>query len=177
MITRVAEFLSFGVCRSICERFDALSSSARQLDYTGHPVLDWSIIQADSELQRLCSRIVDRTVSLVKTIHSDELCAETVILTAIGRGGFHPLHADNCKLEGGRWTPNHTPKRVFSIILYLNEDFDGGEIVFPSQQCRVKPTTGLLLGFPSGNDYVHEVSEVTYGLRYTMPIWFVRSHD
>jgi len=68
--------------------------------------------------------------------------------------------------------PNHTPQREASAIYYLNETFDGGEIVFDRERLAVKPRRGLLLAFPSDGDHVHEVLPVRSGVRYTMAIWF-----
>jgi predicted 2-oxoglutarate/Fe(II)-dependent dioxygenase YbiX len=96
-----------------------------------------------------------------------------VLIAALGSGGHHSRHADNCRQnEKGDWVPNHTPQREASAIYYLNETFDGGEIVFDRERLTVQPRRGLLLAFPSDGDHVHEVLPVRSGVRYTMPIWF-----
>ncbi len=98
---------------------------------------------------------------------------ETVALTVLDVGGFHARHADNSRQdETGAWVPNHSPKRTLSALLYLNSDFDGGEIVLDQQGLVVKPETGMLLAFPSGPGFPHEVRPVTRGRRYSMPMWF-----
>jgi predicted 2-oxoglutarate/Fe(II)-dependent dioxygenase YbiX len=61
-----------------------------------------------------------------------------------------------------------------SAIYYLNEAFEGGEIVFELQQLVVEPRRGLLLAFPSDADHVHEILPVRSGVRYTMAIWFTK---
>ena len=61
-----------------------------------------------------------------------------------------------------------------TAIYYLNDEFDGGEIVFERAQLVVKPRRGLLLAFPSDADHAHEVLPVRSGVRYTMPIWFTK---
>jgi hypothetical protein len=101
------------------------------------------------------------------------LYPETVILTGLGPGGFHTPHADNWRpVAGGGREPNHTPHRDASAIYYLNDEFEGGEVVFADHGLTVKPRRGLLLAFPS--DHWHEVLPVRSGVRYTMPIWFTR---
>jgi prolyl 4-hydroxylase len=93
----------------------------------------------------------------------------------MGAGGHHSRHADNCRQnEQGDWVANHTPHRDVSAIYYLNEEFDGGEIVFERQQLTVKPRRGLLLAFPSDAEHVHEVLPVRSGVRFTMPIWLTK---
>jgi hypothetical protein len=52
---------------------------------------------------------------------ADLLYPETVLLAALGPGGYHSKHADNCRQnETGDWVPNHTPQRDASAIYYLN---------------------------------------------------------
>jgi predicted 2-oxoglutarate/Fe(II)-dependent dioxygenase YbiX len=113
-----------------------------------------------------------------QAFHEFEPVIETVLLSRLGPGGRHLRHADNCKEEGGAWVPNHTPARVVSSILYLNSDFDGGEIVFEQHgPTIIKPRRGLLLLFPSDRHHVHEVRPVTAGYRYTAAIWFKRGFN
>ncbi len=81
-------------------------------------------------------------------------------------------HADNINPDG---TPNTTPHRSYSSILYLNNDYDGGETFFPGHNLRVKPEPGTLVLFGAGCDYVHGVTPITHGLRYTYAGWF--THD
>ncbi|MES2606349.1 MAG: 2OG-Fe(II) oxygenase [Pseudomonadota bacterium] len=81
-------------------------------------------------------------------------------------------HADNINPEG---TPNNTAHRAYSSILYLNDDYEGGETFFPGHGVRVKPEPGLLVLFGAGCDYVHGVTRVVRGQRYTYAGWF--THD
>lgn len=58
----------------------------------------------------------------------------------------------------------------FSIVLYLNDDYEGGEINFPNQNIKIKPKPGSLIMFPSHQPFIHEVLPVTSGSRYMVPI-------
>jgi hypothetical protein len=78
-------------------------------------------------------------------------------------------HADNIHPDG---QPNTTPHRSFSSILYLNDDYEGGETYFPGHGVRLKPEAGALVLFGAGPEYVHGVSNVTRGMRYTYAGWF-----
>jgi hypothetical protein len=119
-----------------------------------------------------CLRNINGQLWPVEQFHPD-----TVILAAMGAGGHHSRHVDNCRLnEQGDWVANHTPHRDISAIYYLSDEFDGGGIFFERAQLTVKPRQGLLLAFPSDADHVQEVLSVRSGVRYTMPIWFTRQH-
>jgi len=53
--------------------------------------------------------------------------------------GEYPLHYDGSTASG----------RHISVIQYLNEDFEGGELVFPLHHIIIKPRKGLLVCFPA----------------------------
>jgi hypothetical protein len=65
---------------------------------------------------------------------------------------------------------------VFAVIVYLNDDYQGGETCF-EKNCSIKqkitPETGKLLLF-SNKDIIHWVNEVKNGIRYTLVLWYVR---
>ncbi|KAF4088383.1 hypothetical protein AMELA_G00082260 [Ameiurus melas] len=93
----------------------------------------------------------------------------------------HPVHVDNCILEPEtrqcwREAPAFT-HRDLSAILYLNDDFDGGELFFTDRDAktitaRVKPSCGRLVGFTSGPVNPHGVTAVTAGRRCALALWF-----
>jgi hypothetical protein len=57
-------------------------------------------------------------------------------------------------------------------IIYLNNDYDGGQIYFPQHEIELKPVAGNAIAFPGDEYYMHGVREVTGGLRYTLPIFW-----
>jgi hypothetical protein len=56
-------------------------------------------------------------------------------------------------------------------LIYLNDDYIGGEISFPTHDITIKPNKGELVLFPGNLHYAHEVREVISGDRYTIPVW------
>jgi hypothetical protein len=56
-------------------------------------------------------------------------------------------------------------------LIYLNDDYIGGEISFPTHDITIKPNKGELVLFPGNLHYAHEVKEVISGDRYTIPVW------
>ncbi len=61
---------------------------------------------------------------------------------------------------------------VFSSVVYLNDDFEGGEIFFPNQGVTRKPVRATALLFPSGGlEAPHGVTKVTRGGRYTISMF------
>ena len=101
-----------------------------------------------------------------------ELFVESLFVACLVKGDSYTAHADSERREKGRWVPNHTPIRDYTALAYLNDDFTGGELVFPDLDVVIAPKTGLLVGFPSNHKFVHSVRSVLSGKRYSLPIWF-----
>jgi Rps23 Pro-64 3,4-dihydroxylase Tpa1-like proline 4-hydroxylase len=93
-----------------------------------------------------------------KNIKSRE---KTMHLLKYKESGFLPAHSDH-----------GISSRVLSALLYLNDDYEGGNIRFPNAGIDMKPESGSLLFFPSNFVYVHEVDAVTSGTRYSLPNWY-----
>ena len=60
-------------------------------------------------------------------------------------------------------------------MYYLNDDYDGGEIVFPDYDLKIKPKPNSLVMFPGNENYLHGVSEVLKGFRHTFQVSFIFS--
>jgi hypothetical protein len=52
--------------------------------------------------------------------------------------------------------------------LYLNDDFEGGELEFLYKPYKIKPKKGMLISIPMTEDFTHRVTPVTKGIRHTM---------
>ena len=61
-----------------------------------------------------------------------------------------------------------------ATLVYLNNDYVGGDIYFPEYGMSFKPEPGDLLTFPDNPDYIHGVRPIDSGIRYTTPRWFTR---
>ena len=59
-----------------------------------------------------------------------------------------------------------------SSIVYLNDDYEGGEIYFPKFDFSYKPKKGDAIIFSCDTEeYQHGVTTVTKGSRYTIAMW------
>ena len=61
--------------------------------------------------------------------------------------------------------------RDLSVLIYLNDDFEGGEVNFSNFGFDIKPSSGLLIAFPSDHRYLHAAQLVTSGVRYAIVSW------
>jgi hypothetical protein len=65
--------------------------------------------------------------------------------------------------------------RVLSMILALNSDYDGGELVFPCQNFTIKLKRGQCILFPpywTHPHYTNDLKNTTF--RYTINTWLVK---
>lgn len=62
---------------------------------------------------------------------------------------------------------------VLSVVLYINDNYEGGELYFKEQDVLIKPNAGSLIAFPSVAPYYHQSMTVTKGLKYMSPgFWY-----
>jgi predicted 2-oxoglutarate/Fe(II)-dependent dioxygenase YbiX len=64
--------------------------------------------------------------------------------------------------------------RSVSVIVYLNDDYEGGELEFVNFGIKIKPPAGSLFIFPSNYPYAHIAHPVTEGTKYALVTWL---HD
>ena len=58
----------------------------------------------------------------------------------------------------------------FSSLIYLNDNYEGGELFFENQTFKMKALSCIL--FKSNETNMHGVLEVKKGKRYTIPSWY-----
>ena len=75
-------------------------------------------------------------------------------------GTFMKPHVDDNNI--------HNPD-VFAAMLYLNDDFKGGNTIF--EDFEVKPEVGKLIIF-SNSQYLHYVSKVEGSERFVLSFWY-----
>lgn len=77
------------------------------------------------------------------------------------------MHADDHVLRPDGSVLTRDVQRGITAILYLNSDFDGGEIHFPRQGLELRPSAGTLVIFPSNRNFPHEVKPIVRGQRFS----------
>jgi hypothetical protein len=126
------------------ERYDgkAINLSGHEV---GRPIID-AINERISKLFTNTTKMID-TGSIIRGSSS------------IPPKGFHK---DNIDLS----SPTGVCECTYGIIMYLNDDFTGGEIVYPDLNVEYMPKAGVLIAHRA--DELHGVNEITSGIRYSM---------
>lgn len=91
-----------------------------------------------------------------------------------GIGGHYKPHIDGESIwmtPRGEKIWKKSTDRDLSIVFYLNDEFEGGDFIFPELKIRVRPEPGMMICFPSNHHYMHGVEPVTKGKRYSIVSW------
>jgi predicted 2-oxoglutarate/Fe(II)-dependent dioxygenase YbiX len=99
---------------------------------------------------------------------------EPLQLLHYGAGGHYIPHVDAETLytdDDGLQLWEKTLDRDLSVVYFLNDDFEGGDLFFPNLDLLIEPEAGKLVCFPSDHNYIHGVKPVTTGRRYTVVTW------
>jgi len=96
---------------------------------------------------------------------------ETPEVLRYRKGGEYIMHSDAYNWKPDEKTWKRVIDRDFSLLLYVNDDFEGGAVYFPNCDFGLKPSRGLLVAFPSDWRYIHMARPVTSGVRYAIVSW------
>lgn len=111
-------------------------------------------------------------VSLAKQYYSATLdWFEAPDLMRYRPGGFYIRHADSQNMDPQTQLWSKVIDRDLSLLIYLNDDFEGGETSFYKFRYQLRPRAGMAVIFPSDHRYLHAAEVVRKGLRYAIVSW------
>lgn len=117
-----------------------------------------------SSFDKRCNDIIDSSIQKYREIfmiNSEIFNQEGFQLLKYEPGGFYKAHHDSFPAT----------KRAVSVLIYLNDDYEGGEIEFVNFDLKIKPKAGTLILFPSNYPYKHIAHPVTSGTKYVVVTW------
>lgn len=74
-------------------------------------------------------------------------------------------HSDNMENTEHAATNQH---RKYGVVIYLNDNFDGGKTFYPQHNFEITPETGKLAVHPGDTNHMHGVTRVENAIRYTI---------
>ena len=82
-----------------------------------------------------------------------------------------PPHADDMtNSEGNDWFHH----RHYGVILYLNDDYEGGHTFYPQHNFEIIPKAGTIAIHPGDPDHLHGVTKIKNKKRYTVASFWTR---
>ena len=114
---------------------------------------------------------VRRVISNLFHKYNKECSTEATVIASVEilkykKGGFYTIHSDH----------HASIPRTLSVIIFLNNDYEGGELNFHDPITKevyqtIEPSPGRCVIWPSNFMYPHSVSPVTKGTRYAIVSW------
>jgi predicted 2-oxoglutarate/Fe(II)-dependent dioxygenase YbiX len=104
---------------------------------------------------------------------SGELVFLRLFAQKMTEGGEVPSHTDNTDDFRSKERPRRENENYYSTLLYLSDDYEGGELLFPNLDIEMKPKAGTLVSFLGNEDFLHGVNPVISGERYNIVIFYI----
>lgn len=138
-------------------------------------VRDTQIVQVDNIMPDIINLFKDVVKNIINPFYEFEIHdSETPQVLRYDVGGHYLPHVDGesiWKAPTDELIWRKSTERDLSVVFFLNDDFEGGDFVFPELRVRVRPEPGMLIAFPSTHQYLHGVEPVTKGTRYSIVNW------
>jgi hypothetical protein len=137
-----------------------------------------TLIKNNKEIAPVIIGLFKRLRPIVEEFYQVEVLPTGPAIVKWLPGQFQNPHADKELHEGkDAGLPNDFPNYDLSSLFYLNDDYQGGELYFPLQGVQFKPKKGAAYFFPGDKNYIHGVTEIESGLRFTCPFfWRITKH-
>jgi hypothetical protein len=137
-----------------------------------------SLDKNDPKIGITIENLVNRLKPIIEDFFNVKVRPTGQTIVKWNPGLYQMPHADK-ELHQGKdaGLPNDFPNYDIASLFYINEDYEGGELYFPHQKIQFKPKRGAAYFFPGDMNYVHGVTEIESGLRYTCPFfWEILEH-
>jgi predicted 2-oxoglutarate/Fe(II)-dependent dioxygenase YbiX len=148
-------------------------------DYWADRVATYPTIEkSDPEIPKLIEKMVARLKIEVDKFFNVDANPTSPAMVRWLPGQLQMPHADK-ELHTGpdAGLPNDFPYYDLAGLFYINDDYEGGELYFPNQGIQFKPKAGAAYFFPGDKNYIHGVTEIKSGIRYTVPFfWTIMLH-
>jgi hypothetical protein len=137
----------------------------------------WNDRQCSSDiLERLSPQVfliiekyINKMQLVLEDIYTVELSPRPPVIMKWRPGIEQRPHADK-QLNIGE--PNAFVDYDLNSLFYYNDNFEGGELYYPQHGISIKPKPGLAVAHPGDVNYLHGVTMVTEGYRYTTPSFY-----
>lgn len=137
-----------------------------------------SLEASDPSIISLLWDMIDRLKVEVDKFFNVDVQATGPAIVRWPVGARQEPHADkefHTGLEEGR--SNDFPWYDIAGLFYFNDDYEGGELYFPTHGIEFKPKPRAAYFFPGDKHYVHGVRPVKSGNRFTSPFfWTILKH-
>jgi hypothetical protein len=111
--------------------------------------------------------IKERILKTIKDFYNieNEIYLDILAITRWFPGMEQTPHSDNMENTEDAYIHQH---RQYGIVIYLNNDFEGGQTFYPQHNFYINPQPGKLAVHPASTDHMHGVTKIEGNTRYTL---------
>ncbi len=131
------------------------------------PTRSFTRISLDTDV--ILASIRPSIPSTIEDMHFVGLSTEQLICLRYLPGDSFPTHVDSPTINSA------TCHSLFTIIIYLNDGYKGGETYFPDCDVVIQPVTGMALIFAHGVRHGGQIIQT--GLKYALLTYLLYSRD
>lgn len=125
----------------------------------------YTMLQYDKKAAEIMLDANIRCGNVIKNNYAiPEVYSDTLQIVRWFPGMEQPPHADdmtNTDIHGFE-------HRVFGSIIYLNDNYEGGQTYYPNYNTSITPQAGKLAVHPGDPEHLHGVTKIEGGMRYTI---------
>lgn len=119
-------------------------------------------------------------IELVRHVYAKELepfyncklrTMETPQILRYTKGSCYYPHADADVVDRETMKWKRAVDRDYSLLIYLDQNYEGGELIFPNFDFKLRPQAGMMVAFPSDFRYLHGAMPVLSGVRHAIVSW------
>ena len=127
------------------------------------------IKRINPEIYQIVDKYIYKMKDTIESIFGLKVSVRPPVIMKWRPGTEQKPHADK-QLNDGQ--PNAFVDYDINSLFYYNDDFDGGDLYYPQHDITVRPKPGLAVIHPGDVNYLHGVTMVTRGERYTTPSFY-----
>lgn len=159
------------------EELDVILYTAKNLDiwdpvgqdsqWTNRHTDDRKLFNSAPDIYRLIQDIHKKLSIKISELYGVKVTSNGITIARWFPGNFQDPHSDMLGFADNE----------MGSVVYLNEDYEGGQIYFPQHDLEIKPPAGSAIIFPGDEYYMHGVREIKSGIRYALPIFWKVTED
>ena len=171
----VEEYISKDTCDFLVDMFSKdMRNAPMENMFTGITGYDGEILSYTEDAMLNVAMDLNKSIiisinSLLSNHYNMNYKLKTYFFNCLTKGASMGLHIDNDPLVSDDVEENQDKyKNNLSALLYLNEEYTGGELHFFSKDVDITPKPGSLIFFEGDANKPHKVKKVLSGNRYNI---------
>lgn len=179
----VENYISQNLCDIIVQNIDPITvqhPDGLEGMYAGPSFPEeYNILEQEYNLGTEILHIINMSIqNTVSKYYNSIYKTRSLFYSKMCKGSFNRLHYDNYYLSAidRQIKARAGYEKDKSALLYLSNDYSGGELSFPLQNVELQPKAGTLIFFEGDDTVPHEVKKVLSGERHNI-ICFMSSEN